>query len=174
VGALVERRLGPRPAVRSATPLTVAPQDVRQCGRGASPRTRRAGRAARRPTAGPRRRRCDGSSRYCRRPSCGSDHAWLPFVLKCNRNSPGPQVTAICRFAGTAREHPLPSLSRAGSQGVFPATSTRKKSEPCRQGSEHIFTNGANAAARQRDTCALSAAISASLRNVIAPIWLSR
>jgi hypothetical protein len=32
----------------------------------------------------------------------------------------------------------------------------------------------ANGSTRQRETCALSAAISASLRNVIAPIWLFR
>jgi hypothetical protein len=55
---------------------------------------------------------------------------------------------------------------------------THEKAEPCRrQGSAIFWTDGLNAASsasRYFDACALSAAISASVRRVIAPILLLR
>ena len=56
--------------------------------------------------------------------------------------------------------------------GVAQATESRKKSEPRFRGSAKLQPKWA--ADPRYFTCALSAAISASLRNVIAPIWLSR
>jgi hypothetical protein len=81
--------------------------------------------------------------------------------------------------AGTASGSAIFSYDRAAQgRGIGPSHIEHEKAEPRRQGSAISFCadglNAAGSASRYFDACALRAAISASVRSVIAPILLLR